>query len=536
MTTKKVGPVWRLAVALVLLGIVGGASLLADDAKTATKVYTKDNAPKAPELSALPLKDSVTQYGITWTFDKKVPVGQFVNGDYYVVGAVTVTAIDPKPQFGEDVPASELGKGENPAKALRNGSTLNQPPEHAVGLDSGTKNFFKPQLAAHLPIKMNPTDSLVSSISLKQEDPKVVFPYPHCGYKRNEGDASPTKVVAVLSCVAGPLAPDAFRPGYGDRQGKIYYAHDLKRDQLPSLPRVKGAPTPTTLVPVFQKPWFNPCFFGFETPQEDMPSYGQQIGQAVSDASMVLCFDYTPEEKEPLLINLVQVGLDYWSLVKSGHPGWQGWGGHDSGHKFPIVFAGFMLGDAEMASPTKAFPKVELGEDNQTRYGKGWTGATVVFAGHSGISSATDKAPRPQWGPYEHMDPSKWDDENYRSEAYRRANTSCCWVGEALAMRLMKMEKVWDHDAFFDYVDRWMTEDDKPFAEEIAKSFPKDKVALTDPSKGWYHEGNAGWPWLSDAWTKYRGNSAAPTDGWKKEHKSDIPEDLLKVKEKKAEK
>ena len=53
-----------------------------------------------PSLAAadLPLQTSVTKDGITWTFDHAVPVGQFVNGDIYVVGTVTVTAITPAPQ------------------------------------------------------------------------------------------------------------------------------------------------------------------------------------------------------------------------------------------------------------------------------------------------------------------------------------------------------------------------------------------------------------------------------------------------------
>ena len=50
----------------------------------------------------LPLLDQVSQFGITWTFDKKVPVGQFVNGDYYVVGPVTVVKIDPAPANGRN--------------------------------------------------------------------------------------------------------------------------------------------------------------------------------------------------------------------------------------------------------------------------------------------------------------------------------------------------------------------------------------------------------------------------------------------------
>jgi len=34
------------------------------------------------------------------------------------------------------------------------------------------------------------------------------------------------------------------------------------------------------------------------------------------------------------------------------------------------------------------------------------------------------------------------------------------WIGEALAMHLLNAEGVWNHPAFFDYADRWMTEDD----------------------------------------------------------------------------
>src|SRR5262245_9975677 len=52
---------------------------------------------------ATPLRASVSQYGITWTLAKPVPVGQFVNGDFYVVGPVTVVSIAPKPLWGREV-------------------------------------------------------------------------------------------------------------------------------------------------------------------------------------------------------------------------------------------------------------------------------------------------------------------------------------------------------------------------------------------------------------------------------------------------
>jgi hypothetical protein len=46
---------------------------------------------------SLAQQTSVTKDGITWTFDRPVPVGQFINGDYYVIGPLAVTAIDPSP-------------------------------------------------------------------------------------------------------------------------------------------------------------------------------------------------------------------------------------------------------------------------------------------------------------------------------------------------------------------------------------------------------------------------------------------------------
>src|SRR5512146_1572656 len=91
----------RIAATVALLGTLtfAGKRASAQD----VPIYTPANAPATPRLDALSPKESVSQYGITWTFDKPAPVGQFVNGDWYVVGPVTVTAIDPKPLFGDEV-------------------------------------------------------------------------------------------------------------------------------------------------------------------------------------------------------------------------------------------------------------------------------------------------------------------------------------------------------------------------------------------------------------------------------------------------
>jgi hypothetical protein len=260
--------------------------------------------------------------------------------------------------------------------------------------------------------------------------------------------------------VKEPLPPDAFRPAYCDRQAKIYFARDLKRDLLPTAAVGQHAPDVKLYTGFTQKPWVATGFFAFEQPIENMPMYGREYGRVVGLCALTLCTDLKPEQKEPLLINFVQVGIDLGGMIRAGHPGFEGFGGHGSGRKLPIVFAGILLGDEEFANVNKSFPQAAFGEDEQSAYGDTWTGAKVVFAGHRGIDAKTGIA-RERTGPYENKPPKDWTEGDKTSEGYRRCCTSTAWVPMALALRLMKAEKQWNHDAFFDYCDRWMYEDDK---------------------------------------------------------------------------
>ena len=205
-------------------------------------IYTQANAPAAPKLDELPLKDSISQYGMTWTFDKPARVGQFVNGDFYVVGPVTITAIAPKPLYGAEIPLNQLDaqdKSQAQKDRVRNGFMLNPPAEREVSYDSGVRNWFRPNLIQRLPVSMKPGDSLVSTISMKLG---VVLQAPLQMNKdetesRGVEDASPVKDAAVLTCVAEPQPPDAFRPAFCDRTQKIYLARNLKRELLPAVVR-----------------------------------------------------------------------------------------------------------------------------------------------------------------------------------------------------------------------------------------------------------------------------------------------------------
>lgn len=171
---------------------------------------------KSAKVDDLPLKSSVTQYGITWTFEKHTPVGQFVNGDYYVVGPTTIVAITPEPKNG------------------RNGSCLNPSATiEKAGFDSRILyGRYDPKLFLAPPIMLKPGDSLLSSISL--EEIHTVKPML---WRIGKDQRSPVRTVAVLACLDAPVPSDAFRPSYSGKEHRIYLARDLKRDLLPRLPK-----------------------------------------------------------------------------------------------------------------------------------------------------------------------------------------------------------------------------------------------------------------------------------------------------------
>ena len=477
MQACRVGFVWFVVTAA--LWLPRGVEAFAADEPAAPAAL---RSPAALAEPAAPIDaGAVSQHGITWTFQEKARVGRFVNGDYYVVGRVTITAVTPRPESG------------------RNGSVLNLPPVSArSGFDSRVVGGrYAPKLPVPLPVSMKPGDALVSSISVEKmrELPAPLRPA--------DRSHSPVRSVAVLSCLAEPVPADAFRPSYCDRDQRIYLARNLHRELLPRLPRVEGPPgeagwvakaDPHEWADRFQRPWIDTCTFNFDVPAEYMPHYGREVGRAVGIASLVLMCDFSPDEKERLLVNFVQYGIDLLGIVRAGHPGWPGHGGHGSGRKWPILFAGIMLGDKEIQSFQPNY-KARFGEDMQTMHGKGWNGAKALYAGHVGAEGSKTET---GWGAYEHLHPSKW--QSMIGENYRRCCTSNAWAGQALAARIMHAEKVWNHDPFFDYLDRWMEEDDTEDIRIIKEATGQDY------STSWTRQRQAWDPFVKQMWAKYRHN------------------------------
>jgi hypothetical protein len=429
-------------------------------------IYTTTNPPPTPALEDLPLLSSVSKDGITWTFSEPERVGQFITGDYYVVGPATVTAISPAPANG------------------RNGSVKNIPPtDDETGFDSRTSSSrYDASLRSDPPVSLAVGDSLTSSISVATVGSRTRWLF-------NTTADSPVLSVSILTSVAAPLPPDAFRPSYVGRNAPIFYSRNLRRDILPRLASVASTPSFTEYESHFRRPWIDALFFNFDSPIDYMPDYSREIARAVSMAWLLVLLDRPPEQRESLLVYLTQYGIDLSGLVERGHPGWPAHGGHGNGRKLPIVAAGVLLNEPDLQHPPGRF-----GQDMQTMMGTGWTGATALYAGHYGPSGEG------RYGPYEHLQPRDWVDT--LGEDYRRCCTSMAWVGEALVARLVPgVRTAWSYEPFFAYADRWMTEDDTQARAQIEAQIGKDY--------GGFPQRKAWDSFVTNMWTRYRASSAA---------------------------
>jgi hypothetical protein len=472
------------------------ATSVADSSKT-----VHANVTITPPQPASGTASSITKDGITWTFSQAVPVGQFVTGDYYVVGPVTITAINPPPTT---------------SAPYENGSVLNLPTASGKsGFDSRLDNSpsFSSSVRSYPPISLKPGDALVSSISLSQSHllPEVM--------RASDKSISPVRTVSVLTVLAAAPPADAFRPSYCDRNQAIHPASALHRDLLLSLapPSPSGTPALAQFEVLYRRPWIDTNAFLFDTPAEYMPSYGMHVALADSYASLLLMLDFPADQKINLTNYFVQYGIDLYGCLQAGHS-WPAFGGHRSGRKLPILFAGILLNDAGMKGVGAL--KDSFGEDMQTVYVnrlppagsvvKAWQGATVIYGGHYGVHFDGTPISAGLYGPYEQLQPSVWpllNPTEQLGEAYRRCCTSIAWVGEALTIHLLHAESLWNYPAFFDYVDRWMTEDDTQAVAEIKVQSGFDYSANWDrqgQTHVWLQGQFPQYTFIDDMWKAYR--------------------------------
>jgi hypothetical protein len=377
----------------------------------------------------------ITQHGITWTFSEPVRYGQFVNGDYWVLGPVNVINVDPMPDGG------------------RNGFEVNPMPGDSQPYDSRIGGYDL-SLQPHLPSTIHPSSSVVSTISLNPNDGS-------CNVCLRTA-----AVLTVLDEIPANNGATVFRPPYTGTDKPLYSADDLRTELLLNLD------PPQVTIPTMQSRyerirrvqldhklnWMGRLMH----PAENMNDYGAGITRDNGEAILRISLDDDLEEKMPLLIAFVQAGIDYHGMLNNGMI-WIANGGHSSGRKFPILFSGLMLNDSEMLSIGE-LPENTFAEDCQTFY----TTENPPFVNSTNIGCYSDLPGSygPNFARYGvgHclVTPSSQTFESSHGEdlicsgpwsTYWSLN-SPSWVGQALAAHLYNLTDEWNHPAFFDHLDR----------------------------------------------------------------------------------
>lgn len=466
---------------------------------------------------------SISQYGITWFFDKCYRVGQFVNGDYWVLGPVTVDSISvpsgtEQPRCGSDA---------------RSGSTVN-PRFGKIGYDARIGLiWYDPALCRLAPIALAPGDSLLSVAS-----------------KLDTNDIQKTKTATILTVVDIPQSPDRFRPPF-TRSFRVpksaddplsFSINQIQWNLLPSLPPVAATPPMDQTTAFFAKAWMANCqpwTCRYVAPSDNMPGYGREFGDLTSEGSLQLLLNYSNDQKKPLLTGFVQLGIDYYGALLDGGE-WHADAGIFQGRKSPILFAGILLNDSGMKNIGTTHltfvndfgqQRFRFAEDGQTYYfddpalpayvdrvtrqecfqpggtcmqARGVKGWVDKYNGGPGDTVLWRITEGENWGIiplHEHLQIADWSPECGQScsvdaETYRRCCSSRSFVGYALATQILGAQSLWNHDAFFDYVYRWMIEDDTEFQKKFFERF--------EYSMG-FKQGFADDDFVNNMWVAYYG-------------------------------
>src|SRR5690606_29375104 len=118
--------------------------------------------------SSVAIRSSLSQHGITWTFSQAHLSGRFVNGDWWVIGPVTIVNITPPSQVvnGRTINGSRLNPTSTQILNCQHGydSAL----FGDISNDTATRPRYKEQLnvARSLPRVVPVGSSLISTISL----------------------------------------------------------------------------------------------------------------------------------------------------------------------------------------------------------------------------------------------------------------------------------------------------------------------------------------------------------------------------------
>lgn len=446
---------------------------------------------------------SISRHGITWHFDREVTYGQFANGDYWVLGPVTVVGIDPVSVNNGGV--IDHGSMLNPTQGDIQGFTTRQ------GTFSAANNVGRPggnAISPANPLVINPNASLASSRTGPTSDSRFFV-----------------QDVSILTVLAAAPPEGSFRPPYSNMEKRLFNVSDIRWDNLPRLGAIPESMPPLATLETYQeRTWFTYDGVTSGTTTNGQPAnmvqkpgysiYGRDIAHMVGEVSLALLLDFEPEQLETLMIRFLQYGIDTYGVIAGasspfnrhyyGHI-WTWNGGIGHGRKWPVLFAGLMFDDEAMLMYSDGggyrdrwnHPYSQWGNSGYPIYQED---AQFFYVQQEDVDQpphTADGRPRgdytvemiglPEWGEMQAVAPARsgpaWN------AAYRPIVTNSM-IGHVLAAIIMGAREQWNWEPIFDYMDRWVAAGE---AGEHGRW--RDRHDINDVEQ-----------FVKDMWKQYRGD------------------------------
>ena len=257
---------------------------------------------------------------IIYHFDSSYPCGQYVNGDWWVKGPLTITSIEPHASGG------------------RNGWSVNPSVLHDQAFDSRAKKF-QSDLQPKLPYKARAGQSIIKSIS------------------KTSCDDSCLRYAAVLTVVARKPSNDEFRPPFFGTSKPVFTTAQIDTSILPGpfdascCPGRRGMDSEVWRLAHLQMAHAGGWPGEGVRPRINQEEYGADI--AVSRAAgglrlMLNDLDWNVSVHAKALYHYIQAGIDTVQIKTLQPLAFGETVSYGGGRKAHILLTGLLLGDESM--------------------------------------------------------------------------------------------------------------------------------------------------------------------------------------------
>jgi len=378
---------------------------------------------------------SITQRGITWYFDKSYEYGTFANGDYWVVGPVTITRITPDYADGEN------GWEVNPL--LTDGKQ---------GFTShSTQTLFSEVLIPALPYTTHQgvIESIVKTVYAPITDSGNYSSY-----------IKSAAVLTVLTNAPANNGATVFRPPFTGTSKPLYNTGDVKLDLIPSrYQSVSDAPSLSTMISQFSS--FRLDFHSRDLrPTDCMYDYTPQNTPVTNNAMLRLMLndrDTNPSsEWSQALYKFTQYSIDTAHAV---YQGFRKVTGHSPGYPVIAAWAATLLeGQGDMTAIKNYLQTVKNFDDYSYTVSTDRNGRTLW--GQNNTETAYWNYIMGLGGNRSNKDPYGYIDGGKCGVEYQLINSQP-YKGEVLIALLMPgLQNALNSDSFGllqNYVKRWVS-------------------------------------------------------------------------------